>query len=149
MPNRFNLKAKLRQKLPASRKGKPIAFLGMVIGTAGTGAVASFLAAFIGGLVMRDRYAGFASLGIVLLLMILGYLAGVIVGIVLTDRVIHYRGSLLLAITGSIMGTGLVFVLAADPLNLNPNISILFTCLFVCPPLLAVTGFHLGRKKTG
>ena len=119
----------------------------MVIGTAGIGAVIAFLSAFISGLVMREWNIGFASLGILLLLMIIGYLAGVIVGMVLTDRVIHYRGSLLFAIPASIMGTGLVFVLAADPLNLNPNISVLFTCLFLFPPLMGTTGFHLGRKR--
>ncbi|HEY91634.1 MAG TPA: hypothetical protein G4O07_07345 [Dehalococcoidia bacterium] len=147
MSNGSDLKEKRAKRLPASRTGKTIAFLGMVIGTAGTGAVIAFLAAFISGLVMRGWNIGFASLGILLLLMILGYLAGVIVGIVLTDKVFHYRGSLLFAIPGSIMGTGLVFVLAADPLNLDPAISILFTCLFLFPPLLGTTGFHLGRKR--
>ena len=147
MPNRPDSKAKREQRLPASRTGKTIAFLGMLIGTAGIGGVIAFLSAFISGLVMREWNIGFASLGILTLLMIFGYLAGVIVGIVLTDKVINYQGSLLFAIPGSIIGTGLVFVLAADPLNLNPAIGILFICLFLFPPLLGTIGFHLGRKR--
>ena len=137
------------QRQPQSLKGKSFTFLGMAIGTASTGAVVAFLAAYIGGQVIGGRTFGFASLGIILLLMIIGYLTGVIVGIVLTDKVIHYRGSLLLAIPGSILGTGLVFILAADPLNLNPNIDILLACMGIGPPLLGTAGFHLGRKRIG
>jgi hypothetical protein len=121
----------------------------MVTGTACTGAAFAYLAAFIGAQVLRGGSIGFASLGIVLLLMITGYLIGVIAGIVLTDRIIHYRGSLLLAVPGSILGCGVVFVLAADPLNLNPNIGVLVTCLCIFPPLVGTTGFHLGRKWGG
>ncbi len=51
--------------------------------------------------------------------MIVGYVLGVIAGIVIADTLIGYRGSVSLGVVGSVLGMGTMFGLVAGPLNVD------------------------------
>ena len=127
---------------------KTLAFLAMALGLAVTGGLLGLLGAFASGVALRRSAFGLAGLGVVILVMLAGYLAGVIVGVVLTDKVVHYRGSVWLGILGSIAGMGITAALAG-PLDLALSPELLFGSIFAAIPLLATAGFHLRRRKEG
>jgi hypothetical protein len=77
---------------------------------------------------------------------VVGYPIGVIIGLLLVDRLLHYRGSLWLGAVGSILGAALVIGLA-EPLGLNLSPELLWAGLLVLPPLLGAIGFHLKRAS--
>ena len=120
-------------------------FLAMVLGTGAVGAALATLAAFIGIRLLRGELPGLTVLGVFLLIVAVNHIAGVIIGIVVTDRVIHYRGSLWLGIAGSVIGVGPVIGLLA--LGANVTGGTLLICLGLGPPLLGTAGFHLRRRR--
>jgi len=113
-----------------------VGVVGIIVGIAGT---------FIGAFIMKDQIAGFGDLAGAIIGMVVGYPLGVIVGIVLMNKVLHYPGSIAFGITGSVLGAFLTIGLA-EPLNLNVNPDILFGVFFVSVPLLGMIGFHIKRK---
>ena len=120
-------------------------FLVMVLGTAAAGAALATLAAFIGVRLLRGELPGLAVLGVFLLLVAANHVAGVIIGIIVTDRAVHYRGSLWLGIAGSVLGVAPVIGLLA--LSANVTGGTLLICLGLGPPLLGTAGFHLRKKR--
>ena len=129
---------------------KALYFLAMAFGLAVAGVGFGLLAAFASGVALRRSAFGLAGLGVVLLVMMAGYLVGVIVGVIVTDRVVHHRGSIWLGVLGSIAGMGLAAGLAmlAEAQNLNLPPELLFGSVFAAVPLLATAGFRLrGRSR--
>ena len=109
-----------------------IGILGIIVGIAG---------AIFGA----SRMSGLDGLALALIGLIIGYPIGVIIGIIWTNKVRHYYGSLLFGVIGSILGTLLVIGLE-EPLNLNLDPIILFGTFFLVVPLLCVIGFYLKSQ---
>lgn len=124
------------------------AFAGMVIGTAFAGLLFGLSAALIGASILRGEVAGFGDLVGAIGGMVIGYPIGVIVGILLVNKLLHYRGSLLLGGLGSILG-GAITIGLAEPLGLNLNPNLLWASFLLAPPLLGTIGFHLRRAGRG
>jgi hypothetical protein len=118
---------------------------GMFLSAAVTGFIFGLIGAFIGSVMLSGELFGFGGLAGALAGIIIGYPIGVIVGLFLLSRVAHYRGSLALGFTGSILG-GILTMGLAEPLNLNINGNLLFALFFIAPPLFATIGFHLKLK---
>ena len=144
--SRSHRPGRAKAQLPPTLKRVGV-FLAMVLGTGAAGAALATLAAFIGIRLMRGELPGLAGLGVFLLLVVISHVAGVIIGIVATDRVIHYRGSLWLGITGSIIGVGPLAGLLALAANVTGGT--LLVCLGLGPPLLGTLGYHLKRRRGG
>jgi hypothetical protein len=117
----------------------------MFLSAAVTGFIFGLIGAFIGSVMLSGELFGFGGLAGALAGIIIGYPIGVIVGLFLLSRVAHYRGSLALGFTGSILG-GILTMGLAEPLNLNINGNLLFALFFIAPPLFATIGFHLKLK---
>lgn len=132
------------QVTPSRSMRKVAVFSGMVIAIAIIGAIFGFLAALIGDQLLQDDFAGFGGLVGALAGMVIGYPIGVVLGIFLINKVIRYRGSLLLGAIGSIIGA--VFIIGlAEPLGINNNPDLLWALILLLPPLLGTIGFHLKR----
>lgn len=122
----------------ASKIGK---FVKITLGTGLAGILLGVIAILLVALLMKES-VGFAALGLALGGILIGYPVGVIIGIILTKKVFHYRGSLLLGILGSVLGVAITMG-AAEPLNLNTNPNILFAVFFLSVPILCTIGFLL------
>jgi hypothetical protein len=120
----------------------------MVILTAVTGLAFGALAAFIGASVLHGDLAGFGELAGALTGMVAGYPIGVIVGIILVKKLLHYQGSIMFGSLGSLCGVVLTIGIA-EPLNLNLHPDLLFASFFLASPLLGTLGFNLRRKPSG
>jgi len=120
-------------------------FFGMVLAAASGGFVIAVPAILIGSrLFAENSLGGFEDLVGAIVGMVIGYPAGVIVGIYVYSRVFRYRGSMWLAVLGAVLGVVLVFGLA-EPLNLNVNSDLLLGGYFLITALLATWGFHLKK----
>lgn len=80
------------------------------------------------------------------------YPTGVIIGLLLVNRLLHYQGSLLWGILSIIIGgavvVGIVSIIPTPHVSKVPGgliTAILF--FFLGPPLLGILGFHLGYRK--
>ena len=131
------------QKLPvaAGRTGK---FVLMALGLGIIGALFAVAGALIGGKVLRGDASGFGALGLAIGGVLLGYPAGIIVGIILLKKILHQRGSLLSGILGSINGAVIIMALA-EPLNLNSNTTLLSVVFLAGVPVFALAGFLLKK----
>jgi len=119
-------------------------FILMAIGLGVTGIVFGLIGAIIGGKVIGGDSVGFGALGLALAGIMIGYPAGIIVGIVLIKKILHQRGSLLFGILGSIIGAVIVIALA-EPLKLNSNTGLLFGAFLLCVPVFCLSGFLLRK----
>jgi hypothetical protein len=127
-----------------SVKRRVISFVGVVIGTGVCGIVIGFTGAFIGARLMQDELFGFGSLAGSAAGMMIGYPIGVIAGLILVNRLLHYKGSLVLGALGSALGAGLTVGLA-EPLHINLDPNILFITFFLMVPVLATTGYIMRK----
>ena len=124
---------------------KVVVFSGMIIAIAIIGAIFGFLAALIGAQLLQDGAAGFGGLVGALAGMVIGYPIGVAIGILLINKLIRYRGSLLFGAIGSIIGV--VFIIGlAKPLGINNNPDLLWALILLLPPLLGTIGFNFRRQ---
>ncbi len=121
-----------------------VKFVFMAIGLGITGIVFGLIGALIGGKVLGGDSFGFGALGLALGGIIIGYPTGIIVGIVSIKKILHQRGSLLLGILGSIIGSVIIIALA-EPLNLNSNSGLLFGAFFLSVPVFCLGGFLLRK----
>ncbi|MFC2019992.1 hypothetical protein ACFLU4_08665 [Chloroflexota bacterium] len=121
-------------------------FLGMVGGTCLSGLVVGLIAALIGIAIFRSDPAGLARIGGAVIGGVVGYTAGIIVGMVLARKIFHYGGSLWMGALGAIIG-GIAVVSLADPLSLNHSPTRLVTSLLLTPALLGTIGFHIKIWK--
>lgn len=119
-------------------------FVLMAVGLGLLGIVFAVIGALIGGRVLGSDSAGFGALGLAIGGVIIGYPAGIIVGIISIKRILHQKGSLLLGILGSIIGAVTTMILA-EPLSLNSNINLLFGVFFLSVPVFCLVGFFLKR----
>ncbi|MFC2032158.1 hypothetical protein ACFLUS_02130 [Chloroflexota bacterium] len=119
-------------------------FVLMAIGLGVLGIVVGVIGALIGGKVLGSDSVGFGALGLAIGGVIIGYPAGIIVGIISIKKILHQQGSLLLGILGSIIGAVIIIVLA-EPLNLNSNTNLLFGVFFLSVPVFCLVGFFLNR----
>jgi len=123
---------------------KILKFVLMTVGLGIIGILFGVIGALIGGRVLGADSVGFASLGLAIGGILVGYPTGIIVGIVLIKKVLHQRGSLLLGIVGSVIGAVVTMVLA-EPLNLNSNTNLLFGVFLLIVPVFCLIGFYLKR----
>ncbi|MCK4825058.1 hypothetical protein KA005_55435 [bacterium] len=131
----------MSRKDSATTAGKIGKFIKITLGTAIVGISIGLIAVLAVALFMKES-VGFAALGLALAGVLVGYPVGVIVGIILTKKVFHFRGSLFLGILGSVLGV-VITMGAAEPLNLNTNPNILFAVFFLSVPILCTIGFLL------
>ena len=123
---------------------KILRFVLMTIGLGVLGIVFGVIGALIGGKVLGGDSVGFGALGLAIGGIIIGYPAGIIIGIILIRKILHQKGSLSLGILGSIIGA-LVIVVLAEPLNLNSNTNLLFGLFLLSVPTFCLVGFSLKR----
>ncbi len=121
-----------------------VKFVLMALGLGITGLVFGVIGALIGGKVLGSDSVGFGALGLALGGIIVGYPTGIIVGIISIKKIFHQRGSLLLGILGSIIGSVIIIALA-EPLNLNSNPGLLFGAFFLSVPVFCLGGFFLRK----
>ena len=125
-----------------------VALLAEVAGGVVVGLGAAWLGGRFGALVGRGGQGEFADLVGAVLGTFLGYIVGVAVGVALAGRLLGRRGSIWLALAGSILG-GVLVALLAEPLRLNQNTRVLSFSLFFAALALAVAGFNLRRGYRG
>ena len=119
-------------------------FIIMMIALAAIGATFAVGGAFIGGRIIGGNAEGFGALGLAIGSALVGYPLGIIVGLVLLKKLFHIRGSLLLGVSGAIIGT-LAIVSLSEPLNLNSNINLLVGSFVLVVTGLSVGGLHIRR----
>jgi len=127
---------------------KIVVFGAMVIAIAIIGVIFGFLAALIGSQILGDGGGGFGGLVGALAGMVIGYPIGVVIGIFFINKVLHYRGSILMGIIGAVLG-GVLPVALAELLGLNNNTDLLWALILLLPSLFGAIGFHLGRALRG
>ncbi len=110
----------------------------MMIALSIIGVALAIAGAFIGGRILGSGAVGFGALGLAIGGALVGFPLGIMVGILLLKKLFHQKGSLLLGMTGAIIGAVATLALA-EPLNLNSN-----TNLLVGAFVLVVTGSSLG-----
>ncbi|MFC1957727.1 hypothetical protein ACFLX0_02815 [Chloroflexota bacterium] len=120
-------------------------FIIMMIALAVVGVAFAIVGAFIGGRILGSNAEGFGALGLAIGGALVGYPLGIIVGMVLLKRLFHQRGSLLLGISGAIIGT-VATVALSEPLNLSSNINLLVGAFVLIVTGLSVGGLHIKRK---
>ncbi|MFC1900788.1 hypothetical protein ACFLYN_04255 [Chloroflexota bacterium] len=103
--------------------------------------------AYIGGRVVGAGSVGFGALGLAIIGLFVGYPAGIVIGIILIKRLLHWHGSLLLGIIGIIVGMVTVITLAAL-LSLNSGIDLLVIILLLIVPVFCLIGFNLKKQTT-
>lgn len=128
----------------SSVKGKIVKFVLMAFSLGVLGIVFAVLGAIIGGRVLGSDSFGFGALGLAIAGIIIGYPAGIIIGIISIKKLLHQKGSLLFGILGSIIGA-IIIVLLAEPLNLNSNTTLLFGLFLLSVPAFCLAGFFLKR----
>jgi hypothetical protein len=121
-----------------------IKFTIMIIGVGVSGLILGFGGALIGIQILKGELFGFGELAGALGGMIIGYPLGVIIGLVLVNKIFHRNGSLLFGITGSCLGAAITIGLV-EPLNVNLSPNLLFTIFFLLVPLLGTIGFYLRK----
>lgn len=113
-------------------------FLGLAVGLALCGAVLAVVGALVGGNLLVDDL--FASFGLALLGILIGYVLGNTVGIILIRQFIIHHGSVLLGILGIIVGVVIATVLGV---TVSP---VFFYVGFGLVPVLCLAGFYLKRQ---
>lgn len=123
---------------------KVFRFIMMMIALAAAGAIFAAAGVFIGGRILGSNAEGFGAIALAVGGAIAGYPLGVIVGMVLLKKLFHLKGSLLLGIAGTIVGTVATLALA-EPLRLNSNINLLAAAFVLIVTGLSVGGLYLKR----
>jgi hypothetical protein len=107
-----------------------------------TGTLLAILGALIGTKVLGRDAAGFADLGLAIAGMIVGYPAGIALGLLAIKKIFHQKGSVLLGLVGGIVGMAATIALA-EPLHLNSDPNLLFGAFFLLVTGLSLGGFYL------
>jgi hypothetical protein len=129
------------------RVRKVAAFLGMVVVIGLVGIALGLLAAVI-GIAIQSGEGDFKTLAAGLGGMVVGYPIGVILGILLINKFLHYRGSLLFGASGSLLGA--VFNYArVEYLNLDLSLNLLLAIALLAPAILGAAGYHLRGRRSG
>ena len=123
------------------------AFLAVVLGGVVGGVVLGLPAAAVGRMLGQPATTGWGDLVGVLLGALLGYPVGVATGATLTSRRLQRGGSPWPALLGSVVGVGLVLVLA-EPLRLNQSPLLLAGLFLLLPPVLAALALQWRRQRS-
>lgn len=126
---------------------KVIHFAGMMLGSAITGLLVGLLGAAILSALLSNGADGWGGLVGVIMGIVIGYPVGVFIGLFIFKKFLHYNGSLLFGLIGVIIG-GILPLVLAEPLRLNLNANLLWSAIFISPPLLGVIGFYLKRTDS-
>lgn len=122
--------------------------LGMALAVGLSGVVLGVGAGFLLSVLMRNQFSGWGGLVGVIFGILLFFPAGVVVGLAIF-KIRHYRGSLLLGISGVVLGEFLTFGLDRF-FHARTSSGVLIPGFLVLTPLLGAIGYHLGRiKKRG
>jgi len=113
---------------------------------AAAGAVFGFLAALVGSWLLSDGYTGFGVIVGAMAGLVIGYPFGVIIGIFIMDKIVHYRGWILAGAIGAVLG-GVIPIAFAEVFGLNNNPDLLWALILLLPPLLATAGFRIPKAK--
>ena len=121
---------------------KTAKFILTAIGLGITGIIFGIAGAYVGGSVIGDDAAAFGALGLAISGLLLGYIIGIVVGILLIKRFLYRNGSLMFGIAGGVIGATIT-ILASVPLN--PSVLIFSGVFFFIIPVFCLAGFHLKR----
>ena len=122
------------------------ALLAELAGGVVAGLLLARLGGYLGALAGRGGEAEFADLVGAVLGTFLGYIVGVAAGLSAVGRLLGQRGSLWLALAGSILG-GVLVALLAEPLRLNASTRVLAFAVFFVALAFALLGFNLRRRS--
>lgn len=123
--------------------GKILKFILIAIALGLFGVAMGFLGGLFAGRVLGD--GSLTDLGLAILGLLLGYVCGIVVGVIAIKYVFHQRGSIIFGIIGAIIWTG-ISILVMIPFNLNDNlVSVFVTACFLGVPFAALGGFYLKR----
>jgi hypothetical protein len=109
-----------------------------------TGIIVAVIGALIGSKILGSDDMEFGALGLAIGGILVGYPAGIIIGILLIKKLFQQKGSLLLGLIGGIIGTVATIVLI-EPLDLTSNSYLLFATFFVLVTGLSLGGFYLKK----
>ena len=129
---------------PIRRSPAPT-FFAQALGGALLGLALGAASGLAGARVLAGASGGWGDLIAAIVGSIVGYTIGVSIGVFLIGRRLGGRGGYWRALLGSIAGAALV-LLAAEPLHLNANPTLLQACLIVLPPIGSTLGFNMSRK---
>ncbi len=114
------------------------------------GTLAGLACAAVLGLAAARLFAGtsggWGDLIGALLGAIAGYVIGVTAGVTIAGRRLTGGGSAWLPLLGSVLGVAAV-MLAAEPLGLNRNTTLMQAALAVVPPILATLAFNIRHLR--
>ena len=87
-----------------------------------------------------------ADLGLAIAGLLIGYVFGIVVGLLAIRFILKQRGSVLLGIVAAVIWMG-VSIAIAIPFNLSDNlVSIVVALFLLCVPVAAMLGFNLKRN---
>ena len=121
-----------------------VRFGAVALTTALVGAGIAALAALIAASAMKDSGNGIGDLIAAIVSLLVGYPAGVGIGIILIKKLLRWRGSVVFGIAGAFLAAVLTMV-AAEPLHLNVNTQVLMSVYFVTVAVCAAAGFLYRR----
>jgi hypothetical protein len=125
---------------------KVAAFLGVVVVIGLIGIALGLLVAVI-GIAIQGGAGDFGTLAAGFSSMAIGYPIGVILGILLVNKFLHYRGSLLLGVFGSLLGAICNYV-RVEYLNLDLSLNLLLAIGLLAPAILGAAGYHLQGRRS-
>ncbi|MBN1152295.1 MAG: hypothetical protein JXA58_03715 [Dehalococcoidia bacterium] len=111
------------------------------------GAVVAALCALLAGKALQGDTTGMGDLAAVLGGMLLGYPAGVCLGVVAVRWLFRWPGKVIWGIAGSVLGAALVMA-AAEPFRLNANPDLLLVGYALFTALCATVGYLAFVKKS-
>jgi hypothetical protein len=109
-----------------------------------TGIIVAVIGALIGSKILGSDDMEFGALGLAIGGILVGYPAGIIIGILLIKKLFQQKGSLLFGLIGGIIGTVATIVLI-EPLDLTSNSYLLFATFFVLVTGLSLGGFYMKK----
>jgi hypothetical protein len=137
----------LKVQTNTRRQASPVTAKQLILEVAG-GALAGLACAAIAGLVsarlLSGANDGWGDLIGAVLGALLGYALGVTIGVYAAGRRLTGHGSIWLSLLGSVLGLLLVR-LAAEPLRLNANPTLLQAAFAIVTPIAATLAFNIRR----
>jgi hypothetical protein len=122
-----------------------IGYLAQALGGALFGIALGAVAGLVSARLFAGASDGWGDLITAITGAMIGYTVGVSLGVYVIGKRLGGRGSYWRALLSAVIGVALV-LLAAEPLHLNQNTTVLQACLIALPPIGATLGFNMRRK---